>query len=90
MPSGKFWANAAWLVIAAMSHNLLRTAATLAGGDLVNARTVSLRQKTINIPARIAHRARRLILHLPTHWKWSTAFDRLWNNTLSPPKPVVS
>ena len=69
MPSGKFQANAAWLVTAAITHNLLRTAATLAGGRLARARAVSIRQKIINIPARIAHRARRFILHLPTHWK---------------------
>ena len=86
MPSGRFYANAAWLVIAAISHNLLRAAGSVAGGKLVNARTVSLRQKLVNIPARIAHRARKLILHLPTHWKWATAFDRLWHNTLSPPQ----
>ncbi len=31
LPSGKFTANAAWLVLAAMAHNLLRAAAALAG-----------------------------------------------------------
>lgn len=89
MPSGRFYANAAWLVIAAISHNLLRAAGSVAGGKLVNARTVSLRQKIINVPARIAHRARKLLLHLPTHWKWATAFHRLWNTALSPPKPAT-
>ncbi len=32
LPSGVFAANAAWLVIAAMAHNLLRAAGTLAAG----------------------------------------------------------
>src|SRR5699024_2629275 len=85
MPSGNFQANAAWLVTAAITHNLLRTAATRAGGQLATARTVSIRQKLIHIPARIARRARRFILHLPTHWKWATHFTQLWNSTLSPP-----
>lgn len=89
MPSGKFQANAAWLVTAAITHNLLRTAATLIGGQLARARAVSIRQKIINIPARIAHRARRLLLHLPTHWRWATPFHRLWNATLSPPPHVM-
>lgn len=89
MPSGKFWANAAWFVTAAISHNLLRAAGIHAGGDLGKARTVSLRQKLVNIPARIAHRARKLILHLPTNWKWATAFDRLWKTALSPPTPAT-
>lgn len=90
MPSGKFQANAAWLVTAAMTHNLMRTAATMIGGTMAKARSLSVRQKIIAIPARIAHRARRLILHLPTHWKWATAFTRLWNTTLSPPTTAVS
>lgn len=50
MPSGTFQANAAWLVTAAITHNLLRATAILAGGQLAKARTVSLRQKIINIP----------------------------------------
>ena len=89
MPSGTFQANAAWLVTAAMAHNLLRTAARLTGGPLATARTVSLRQKLIHIPARIARRARRLLLHLPTGWPWATQFHTLWNSTLSPPTPAT-
>ena len=90
MPSKKFQANAAWLVTAAISHNLLRATGIAAGGQLATARTVSIRQKIVNIPARIARRARKLLLHLPTHWKWATAFDRLWNTALKPPIPAMS
>lgn len=89
MPSGKFQANAAWLVAAAMTHNLLRATATMIGGNLARARALTLRQKIINIPARIAHRARRLHLHLPTHWKWATAFARLWNTVLAKPVRAI-
>lgn len=85
MPSGKFFANAAWLAAAAMAHNLLRATATIIGGQLARARALSIRAKIITIPARIAHRARRLILHLPTDWKWAPAFNRLWATALSPP-----
>lgn len=90
MPSKAFQANAAWLVAAAITHNLLRTAAALMGGTLARARALSIRQKIISIPARIAHRARRLILHLPNNWAWATAFTRLWNTTLSPPPKVLN
>lgn len=90
MPSGKFGANAAWLVAAAMAHNLIRTAATIIGGKLARARALSIRHKIITIPARIARRARRLILHLPVEWKWAKHFDRLWATTLSPPEPSHS
>ena len=85
MPSGRFQANAAWLVAATMTHNLMRTTATIVGGALARARALSIRQKIITVPARIAHRARRLIMHLPTGWKWARAFTRLWNTALSPP-----
>lgn len=85
MPSGVFQANAAWLAIAAMAHNLMRTAATIIGGTMARVRALTLRNRIISIPARIAHRARRLILHLPTDWKWADAFDRLWHTALSPP-----
>lgn len=90
MPSGKFQANAAWLVLSAIAHNLLRAIAALTGGPLAKARTVSLRHRIINIPARIAHRSRRFILHMPTRWKWATDFTRLWNSALSPPPAALS
>ena len=85
MPSGRFQANAAWLAITAMAHNLMRTGATIIGGAMARVRAMTLRTRIITIPARIAHRARRLILHLPTDWKWAEAFDRLWATALSPP-----
>jgi hypothetical protein len=37
LPSGKFTANAAWLVLAVIAFNLTRTAATIAGADLAKA-----------------------------------------------------
>ena len=71
MPSGKFCANAAWLVCAVMAFNLTRAAATLtAHPKLVRATTATIRDALINLPARIASSARRLTLHLPTDWQW--------------------
>jgi hypothetical protein len=85
LPSGRFAANAAWLSLAAMTHNLTRAAACLAGGELAKARAATLRRKLINIPARIAHHARRLIIHLPTHWPWRAAWQRLFTAAHGPP-----
>lgn len=91
MPSGRFQANAAWLAITAMAHNLMRTAATIIGGAMARVRAMTLRTRIISTPpARIAHRARRLILHLPTNWKWAEAFNRLWATALGPPPAVKS
>ena len=90
MPSGVFNANAAWLAITAMAHNLMRATATIIGGAMARVRALTLRTRIITIPARIAHRARKLILHLPTEWKWAQAFDRLWATALGPPGAALS
>ncbi|GAA1862716.1 hypothetical protein GCM10009813_24750 [Brevibacterium marinum] len=90
MPSGVFDANAAWVAIAAITHNLLRAAAGLIGGRMSKVRAHTLRTRIIGIPARIAHRARKLILHLPKRWPWTQEFSRLWQAALSPPTRSLS
>ena len=64
--SGKFTANAAWLVLAVMAFNLPRAAGTLAGPTMAKATTATIRRKIVHVPARIASSARRLTLHLPS------------------------
>ena len=88
MPSGVFNANAAWLAVAAITHNLLRAAAGVVGGRMGKVRAQTLRTRIISVPARIAHRARKLILHLPRAWPWATEFSRLWQSALGPPRTV--
>ena len=68
LPSGKFTANAGWLVLAVMAFNLTRAAATLAGPGLARAITATIRRKLIAVPARIASSARCVTMHLPTGW----------------------
>jgi hypothetical protein len=78
-PSGWFPANAAWCILAAICHNLLRAAGTLTGtGRYRLARGATLRQHLINIPARLARPQRRPILHLPSHWPRARAWLALW------------
>jgi len=81
LPSGKFQANAAWLALAGIAHNLTRAAATLAGRFHAKATGTTVRRTLVNIPARIATSARRFHLHLPEHWPWSTGFLTLWTRT---------
>jgi hypothetical protein len=88
MPSGRFAANAAWLTLAAMSHNLIRAAGCLTGPWHAKARAATIRRHLINIPARIAHRARRILLHLPAAWPWQQHWQALFNNVHPPPPPV--
>ena len=73
-PSGTFNANAAWLVLAALAHNVLRWTARLgviADGAVV-AKTI--RRSLLTIPGRLTHSARKLTLHLPTRWPWAQQF----------------
>lgn len=84
LPSGKFNANAAWLVAAAIAFNLTRALGVTAGGRLARATTATIRARLINIPARIARSARRIRLHLPTNWLWATSWLNTWNATMNP------
>ncbi len=88
LPSGRFTANAAWLVLAVMAFNLTRAAATLTGPRLARARTATIRRTLITVPARIAYSARRLTLHLPRGWPWETAWNTLFNNRFGRNRPI--
>ena len=85
LPSGKFNANAAWLVLAVIAFNLTRAAATLSGPTLAKATTATIRRKLIAVPARIASSARRVTLHLPTAWPWESAWAQLFTRVCGPP-----
>jgi hypothetical protein len=84
LPSGKFAANSAWLVLAAIAFNLTRATGTLASGFHAKATTATVRAHLISVPARIARSARRAVLHLPTAWPWETAWQQLLNGTGPP------
>jgi hypothetical protein len=85
LPSGRFCANAAWLVLAVMAFNLTRTAATLTGPALAKATTATIRGKLIAVPARLAHSARRMTLHLPQQWAWAHGWTTLFTRVCGPP-----
>jgi Transposase DDE domain group 1 len=78
-PSGLFAANAAWTVLAAITHNLLRAAGTLTGtARYAVARGATLRTHLVNIAARLARPQRRPTLHLPAHWPRAEAWLTFW------------
>jgi hypothetical protein len=85
MPSGRFAANGAWAICAAICHNLLRAAGTVIGGGHAVARGATLRRHFVAIPARLARPARRRVLHLPTHWPWARQWTALWTAATGPP-----
>jgi hypothetical protein len=75
-PSGRFFANAAWLGCAVLAHNLVRWTARL--GDLHPAGrltvTSTIRSQVLTIPGRLVNRAGRIVLRLPENWPWSGQF----------------
>jgi hypothetical protein len=85
LPSGKFTANAAWLVLAVIAYNLSRAAGILAGGRFTKARTGTIRNRLVNVPARIVTSARRIRLRLPENWPWQEAWERLFTTIHGPP-----
>jgi len=90
LPSGIFTANAAWLVCAAMAHNLTRAAGVLAGGRHTRARPATLRDRLISTPMRVAHSGHRQDLHLPRDWPWEPGLDELFRRALHDPLPPAA
>lgn len=73
-PSGKFSANAAWTVIAALAHNLLRWTHLLALPDHTIRTARTLRRRLLTIPGRLARSGRRTTLRMPARWPWAADF----------------
>lgn len=90
LPSGVFAANAAWLALAAVTHNLTRAAGCLASASHAKARGATLRRQLIAVPARLARHGRgHLTLHLPEHWPWADAWLNAFHAVHRPP-PVLA
>jgi hypothetical protein len=88
LPSGRFMANSAWLVLAAIAFNLLRAAGALASTFHARATTATIRTQLINIAARVTRSARRSQLRLPAAWPWAVAWHRLFTAAIGPPAPA--
>jgi hypothetical protein len=88
LPSGVFNANAAWAVLWAISHNLTRAAGTLASTFHARATTATIRAHLVNVPARVARGARRLVLHMPERWPWQAAWTGLHAAVHRPARPT--
>jgi hypothetical protein len=86
LPSGSFPANAAWLACAAITHNLLRAAGSLASLTYAKARAATLRRDLISVAARTARHGRgHITLHLPQDWHRETGWMTLFDAACGPP-----
>ena len=87
LPSGRFAANAAWLAVQVMAHNLARWTTRIGLGQQV-VTTKTLRRRFFSIAGRLTHSARRLTLHLPKRWPWETQFSRALARLRALPSPA--
>jgi Transposase DDE domain group 1 len=90
LPSSRFTANAAWLVLAAIAFNLTRAAGALASAFHARATTATIRAQLIGVPARMARPARRPVLHLPERWPWQHPWQQLFDSAVHDPPPMAA
>jgi hypothetical protein len=82
-PSGRFFANAAWLGCAVLAHNVIRWTARLGDAHPADQLTVArtIRTRLLTLPGRLVNRSRQWTLRLPARWPWAdtfhTALDRI-------------
>jgi hypothetical protein len=81
VPSGRTYANMAWLVLATLAHNLQRWTAIIGLGERRITQHRTIRSRYLAIPGRLVSHARRWRLRLPANWPWRARFlaavDRL-------------
>jgi hypothetical protein len=88
LPSGKFPANAAWLALATLAHNLGRAIGILTGGPMTRATAATLRHRLFTLPGRLVRSARRLRLRLPAGWPWEPQFATAMTRIAAIPAPT--
>ena len=87
LPSVRFAANAAWLAVQVMAHNLARWTARIGLGEQV-VTTKTFRRRFFSLAGRLTRSARRLTLHLPQRWPWGTQFSRALARLRALPSPA--
>ena len=87
LPSGRFPANAAWLAVQVMAHNLARWTARIGLGEPV-VTTKTLRRRFFSLTGRLTRSARRLTLHLPQRGPWENQFSRALAQLRAIPLPA--
>lgn len=75
-PSGRFFANAAWLGCAVLAHNITRWTARLGHVHPDQQLTVTrtIRTRLLTLPGRLVNRSQQRVLRLPARWPWEASF----------------
>jgi hypothetical protein len=75
LPSKYFGANAAWLRLVVIAHNVLTALKRIAlPAELLTARPKRLRFLLFNTPGRLVHHARKLLLRLAAAAQWIVVY----------------
>ena len=75
-PSGRFFANGAWLACCVLAHNLARWTARLGRAHPTAQLTVAatIRNRLLTVPGRLVNHSGRHKLRLPLNWPWANTF----------------
>ena len=74
LPSGRFAANAAWLAVQVMAHNLCRWTGRIGLEEQSRITTPTLRRRFFALAGRITRSARISTMHMPGYWPWRERF----------------
>ena len=74
LPSGRFAANAAWLAVQVMAHNLCRWTGRIVLEEQSRITTPTLRRRFFALAGRITRSARISTMHMPAYWPWRERF----------------
>lgn len=74
-PSGRYNANSAWTVIAALAHNLGRWVTQIGQPSQPVQTARSRRRHLLQIPGRLTRTSRQWTLRMPARWPWQTQFS---------------
>jgi DDE family transposase len=87
-PSGHYGANAAWTVLAALAHSMVRWTQLLGLPDTTVRAARTLRRRLLSIPGRLTRHARGWSLHLPARWPWHGHYINALNRIRALPAPA--
>jgi len=90
LPSGRFAANGAWLVLNVIAHNLARWVERIGLGPETRLTTRTLRRRLLCLPGRLTRSARKWTLHLPRDWPWASAFLAILRRLHALPPPLAA
>jgi hypothetical protein len=81
LPSGRFGANAAWMILNIIGHNLGRWTLRIGQrGEGPPMTTKTLRTRLLDLPGRLTTSGGKRTLHLPKAWPWEEQFNTLLAN----------